>query len=79
MHMKPPWHHSLHKRDRNNRGGLALARRVALQDISRHQFETAPELSYRGPRSCEVGHFCVTAKQLSKDRMITYLNRQLGL
>jgi hypothetical protein len=77
--MKPPWHHSLHKRDRNNRGGLALARRVALQDISQHQFETAPELPWLGPRNCEVGYYCWTAKQLSKDRMITYLNRQLGL
>ena len=64
---------------RNYRGGITAARRQALKDISHHQYETAPQLPWLGPRSCEVGYYCWTAHQLGKDRMITYLNKQLGL
>ena len=58
---------------------MTKARKQALKDISHHQYETAPQLPWLGPRSCEVGYYCWTAQQLSKDRMITYLNKQLGL
>ena len=64
---------------RNCRGGISAARLQALKDISQHQHATAPALPWLGPRNCEVGHYCWTAHQLSSDRMITYLNRQLGL
>ena len=67
------------RRGGNNRGNIAEARAQALKDISKHHFDSAPELNYRCSTSEEVGYWFWTATQLSKDRSITYLNRMLGL
>lgn len=72
-------HNERNKVSGNNRGHIVRARKQALQDISKYQFETAPDLSYACPRSEAVGYHCWTATQLLKDTSITRLNRELGI
>ncbi len=76
--MRKP-HANFLKSNRNNRGGMTQARQQAMKDITRYLYEVAPEFDFAGPRSCEVGHYCVTPKQILQDKAITPLNRQLGL
>ena len=72
-------HNEKKKVSGNNRGHIVRARKQALQDITKHQFETAPDAPWLCSRNESVGYHCWTATQLLKDTSITRLNRQLGI